>query len=375
MSLKMPGSSIPSALARALPRAAICAGLIVAAAPAIARAEPPGLDTTRHLSMGRSSRASSWGGGAVMINPASMGLSPTFSIEPAYQVKVENQTHSAGLAIMDSLNNERLAIGLSYAFLYGSPKVTFRSSEGLEKDVDLRHLGHEVGLAVAVNVLPGWLSIAVKPKYQYTQLSFEVAGERFDANKLHNSFGLDLSLQLVIRQWVSVAIMGNNLAGAHQPAYTDLRALTLDPHDVNYETLDPTNVRRISDYPRTLAHAIAVFPTRNPGFSINFDGTYDFTSYWREEDDQPKVVRMTMGGGAEYTVGPVPIRAGGYWDSRGSDPDRGYISGGLGFLKRAEPGGVGVDIGVGFLRQIAGPYPETFIGAHVAILLWPQVGK
>ena len=364
---------------RAVALATLC--LAFALAPGRAEAAPPGVVSTRHLSMGNASRASATGGSAALINPAGMGLVPTFTIEPAYQVRIENQTHGAAVTAMDSLNNKRLAIGLTYAFMYGSPQAIYNDQNGLEETLRLQHLGHEAGLSIGVVVVPGWLLIGVRPKYQFTSLRFnDPDGVQVDANETLSAFGLDASLQLLFRGFVSVTAVGYNLAGAHQAAWTDSRPLTLDPLPVDYSSLDPSNVSRISDYPRTFAHGLAVFPTRSPGFSINFDGTYDFSSYWDQDLDGDgqgdRWARITLGGGAEYTIGPVPIRVGGYWDRRGPAPDddRGYITGGVGFIQGTpQKGGAGVDVGVGFSRQIAGPNPETFIGAHVGILINPRL--
>lgn len=375
------GEARAAARAGAAGSAALVASLLLAFAPTRARAEPPGVMTTRHLSMGNASRASASGASAAMINPAAMGLTPTFTIQPAYQVRVEDRTHGVAVTAMDSLNNSRLAIGLTYAFMHGTPEVTYNDTNGLEETLRLRHVGHEAGLSIGVVAVPGWLLVGVRPKYQFTSLRFEdPTGATVDANETHSAFGLDASLQLLVAGWVSVAALGYNLTGTHPAAWTEDRALTLDPLPVDYSTLDPANVSRLSDYPRTFAHAIAVFPTRRPGFSINFDGTYDFTSYWNTDLDgdgeDDRWARLTLGGGAEYTIGPVPLRVGGYWDRRGpaSDDDRGYITGGVGFVRGTpSAGGVGVDIGVGFSRQIAGPNPETFIGAHIGLLLNPRL--
>jgi hypothetical protein len=111
--------------------------------------------------------------------------------------------------------------------------------------------------------------------------------------------------------------------------------LNLAPIVYKPDTLDRSRVSLVADYARSLSHGLAVFPTGDPGFSLNFDGTYDFTSYWWDNHH----TRMVFAGGAEYTVrNLVPLRLGGYWDGRGrgKDDDRGYIAGGIGFF-RARP--------------------------------------
>jgi hypothetical protein len=174
-------------------------------------------------------------------------------------------------------------------------------------------------------------------------------------------------MSISFRQYATVSVVGQNLSGPAPPATTlNLAPLVFDPR-----TLDRSRVSPVSDYPRTLAHALAVFPTRSPGFSLNFDGLYDFTSYRVDAD---KFTRIVLAGGAEYTIRDlVPLRLGGSWDrrGRGNADDRGYIAFGLGFTRPATKGSVGFDLGVGFSRQIVGPNPDTVLAINLGLLLNP----
>ncbi len=318
--------------------------------------------------MGGASRASSRGTGAMLVNPANLGFTRQFELTPTYQARLENNTHGVGFLAMDSLNNERIALGLGYIATVGGPKVRYQDVNGDEKTLNLVHAGHEVGMPISVNVVLGWLAFGVRPKFQFSALRFrDLEGTTQDARKEKTSFGLDLGMTISLRRWVAISVVAQNLAGPAPPATT----LNLAPLVYNPLSLDRRRVSPVSDYPRTLAHAIAVFPTRDAGFSINFDGLYDFTSY---RASQENFTRMVFAGGAEYSIRKlVPVRVGGYWDSRGRGKadDRGYIAFGLGFTRPATKGSVGFDLGVGFSRQIVGPNPDTVLAINLGLLVDP----
>ncbi len=321
------------------------------------------------MGMGGASRASTSGAEAMLLNPANMGFTRQFEIQPAYQVNIESNTHGAGLMAMDSLLNERVALGLGYIATIGGPKVGFDDGLGGERQtVQISHIGHEVGLPLAINAVLGWLAFGVRPKLQQSSMRFlDADNERRDARKTQLKFGLDLALSFSARQYVTIAVVGQNIAGPTVPA----TELNLAPYVYAPMSLDRARVSPVSDYPRMLSHALAVFPTKKPGFSINFDGTYDFTSYRHDN----KYTRMLFAGGVEYSVRDiVPLRLGGYWDSRGrgSGDDRGYIALGGGFFRPATKGGVGFNIGLGFSRQITGPSPETLLSFSLGLLINPS---
>lgn len=318
--------------------------------------------------MGGASRASSRGTGAILVNPANMGFTRQFEIAPVYQANIENNTHGFGVLAMDSLLNERLALGLGYIAMVGSPKLSFEDTNGDTQTLKMSHTGHEVGLPIAVNAVLGWLAFGVRPKFQHTALRFDDAdGKRLEARKTQNAFGLDVAMSFMVRGYASLSVIGYNLTGPTTPP----TALNLAPYVFDPMTLDRRRVSVLSDYQRALAHGFAVFPTRRPDFSLNFDGYYDFSSYRADKN----FTRMVFAGGAEYSIAQmVPVRLGGYWDSRGrgSADDRGYIAAGVGYVRAPPKGGVGVDLGIGFSRQITGPSPETMLSVSLGLLLNPS---
>jgi hypothetical protein len=332
----------------------------------------PAIDGTRNLSLGTAYRSSSFGTQAALANPSNMPFQPMFAIEPMYQYDIQGRTHGLGVMIMDSLNNSRISIGLGYLFMTGTPRISFFDPQEMtRRDFQLSRFGHEVRGSLAVSVVKQWLAIAITPKYQYTSLRYrDNDGVARDANDKLNAFGLDASATANLAGWVGISITGNNLVGNHRPAFDDEREVRLENLDVEEGSVDHKRLAELSDYPIGLAHGLSVFPFKSPRLSLNFDGTYDWSTY-RFEDH----TRLTYGGSAEFILGPVPLRFGSYWDSRGRgrEDDRVFVAGGIAYLKQAKLGGMGVDAGFGFRQQVAGPQMETVIGLNVAILLNPDL--
>lgn len=343
------------------------------AAPGLAEASP-GIDGTRNLSLGSVSRSSSFGTNAALINPSNMNFQQVFAIEPMYQFAIQSRTHGVGMFVMDSLNNARVSIGLGYLFLRGSPRVRFQDEMGELKNFELSRFGHEVPLAIGIAVVKRWLSFGLKPKYQYASLRYRnVDGRARNAHDKLNAFGLDLSATANFAGWAALSVVGTNLVGNHSPPFTDDRDVTLEnvgARDEEANILDHRALPELSEYPLGLAHGVAVFPLRNPDFSLNFDGTYDFTTFRFE-----KHTRLTYGGSAEFVAGPVPLRFGTVWDGRGKGPkdDRVFVAGGIAYVKPAKIGGLGVDVGVGFQQGVSGPRKETVLGLNLGIRLHPDL--
>jgi len=349
---------------------------LMAFSPGRAEASP-GVDGTRNLSMGHATRGSSSGTQAALINPAGLMYGQQFAIEGMYQYDAQSRTHGMGVFISDSLNTPRVALALGYVFMRGDPRLVYSDALGERKTLGMVHFGHEISGVLSVAVVKNWLYLGVKPKWQYSSLRYLDDNRRVhDFRRKLNAFGLDAALAINLLDWVKLAVVGYNLVGPSVPAWTDAKTVSLvdvavDPNDPAFNT---SHIRRLADYPRSLGHGVAIFPLRKPDFSLNVDATYDFTSYW----DQNKYTRVTVNGGAEFVAGPVPIRVGGWWDSRGrgQGDDRGYVSGGLGFFLAPKVGGVGVDFAAGFSQQVTGSPKgqlDTVIGINLGIRLHPDL--
>ncbi len=363
-------SAVPAAVAAAL-----------GASPTPTQASPA-VEGTRNISTGNMSRASAYGTSAALLSPAAMSFSQQFAIEPMYQIQVQSRRNGVGIVVMDSLNNARVALALGYLFMRGSPTIEFQDSGGTDQELELSHFGHEAFAAFSVAIVKQWLALALKPKYQYVSLRYRDTDKvARNANQKLNFFGLDLAVGVNLAGWAAVHGVATNVVGNHPPAFTCLedtgcaaerRELELTGVDVDLTTVNHNTVSRVSDYPLMLGHGVSVFPLRKPIFSINFDGTYDFTSYWKPD----KHTRLQYGGSAEYIVGPVPIRIGSYWDSMGPtrNDDRVFVTGGVGYIKPAKLGGMGVDVGFGFRQQVAGQGPtETVLGLHLGLRIRPDL--
>jgi hypothetical protein len=330
-------------------------------------------------------RSSSFGTNAALINPSNMPFIQTFQVEPLYQVGIQGLRHGLGFVIMDSLNNSRVSIGLGYLVMRGSPTVSFTSDDpvrvpadgetSLQRELQLVHVAHETFGAIGIAVVKGWLSVGLKPKYQFSSLRYrDSMGVAHDANKRLSTFGLDTSVTLNFKGWAAVSALANNVVGNHRPAFTDARELGLAEAGAASGTIDTGTVTPLSDFPLTFEHGLSVFPLHTPDFSLNFDGVYDFSTYRFE-----KYTRKLYGGSAEFVLGPVPLRFGTQWDSRGrgGKDDRLYVAGGLGYMRPPKEGGVGVDIGAGVRQQVTGPglggQLETVISVNLGLRIRPNL--
>lgn len=341
---------------------------------AIARdaAASPAVDGTRNLSLGNVSRGSSYGTNAVLANPSNMGFSGTFAIEPLYQLQVASRTSGVGVIVMDSLNNARVSLGLGYLFMRGRPEVEYTDPTTSEdQKFELSRFGHEAFAAIGIMIVKQWLAVGLKPKYQYASLRYrDDSGAARNASDKLSAFGLDASLTANFAGFAALALVGTNLTGNSDPAYTDDRDITLEEVEVDPTMLRYGSLSELSEYPLGFAWGASVFPLRSPNFSINADGYYDFSSFRFE-----KATRQVYGGSAEFVAGPVPLRFGTTWDSRGKgkQDDRVFVAGGIAYVKPASVGGVGVDVGFGFSQQVSGPLRDTVIGFNLGLRIHPDL--
>lgn len=332
----------------------------------------PAVEGTRNLSLGNVARGSSFGTNAVLLNPSNMGFAGTFAIEPLYQLQIASRTSGVGVIVMDSLNNSRVSLGLGYLFMRGKPEVEFTDiTTTTDEKFELSRFGHEALVAISVMIIKRWLAIGLKPKYQYASLRYrDDTGAARNATDKLSAFGLDASLTANFAGIAALALVGSNLTGNSDPAYTDERDITLQDVGADDQTIRYRSLSELSEYPLGFAWGASVFPLRKPDFSINADGYYDFSSFRFE-----KAVRQVYGGSAEFVAGPVPLRFGTIWDSRGKGKkdDRVFVSGGIGFVKPAPVGGVGVDVGFGFSQQVSGPLKDTVIGFNLGLRIHPDL--
>jgi len=358
--------------------ACVCAG--VALVPSAAEANPY-LDGIRQLSLAGSGRASSSGVDAILVNPSALTTSQQFSIAPVYQYSVARNGHALGAFILDSLNNPRFGLGLAYTFFRAEQSIGYATTAGAPMRVDTLSLGHEAYGVVSARLFNGFWHLAVKPKWQYSVLQYrDDAGQVQNFKDKMNTFGLDLSTTISILRWARVSVSTENLVGFDPPAWSSEQVGLPGIEHLEGVPLDFSKIPRLSGAPRTLTHSVAVFPLGDPRLSINFDGLYDFTSYWDTDDNDngkaDKHTRLVYGGSVEFVAGPVPIRVGGSWDERGptAEDDRAYVGAGTGFVQSAGEGGVGWELGLGFSQQVSGTRQlDTIIGAQFGLRLRPQL--
>jgi hypothetical protein len=336
----------------------------------------PGAESARHVGLANASRASSTGTSAAFVNPANLGITQQFAVDAMYQLALGDNTHGIAASVADSLNNARVGLALYYKFAKGTPRIGFTDDGGTAQNFDLSLFGHEAGGALSIAAVKGWWWLGIAPRFAYLSTRYlDDDGVVHDARPKFRTFGMDVSTTFSILGWANLSVIGRNLVGNSDPAWTEDDPITLENvADVTGDH-DYTRVDRLSEYPLTVVHALSIQPLRRPSFSLNFDGEYDFTSYANQE----KYLRKLYAGGIEFTIREmIPLRGGAYWDSRGrgSEDDRVYVGFGLGFVKTPKRGGMGVDVSVSGRQQVVsrdGAPLETVIGVNLGLRLHPDL--
>lgn len=339
-----------------------------------AQARGPVSQTARELALAENARASAAGANAVFVNPAGMVLRPEFATSGQYRLDTKSRTHGLGVIVHDSLNNPRVALALTYAFMKGGPRIGFQDPTGAEKPLTLSHFGHEAALHAGVMVLPGWLSVGASVGYQYASLRYkDEQNQGQQIMEALNMVGIDVGATLILGRWARLSAVGYNLVGSHPGNFSQAQPLNLT--GVNQRPLSLVQANELSplsDHPLSFAHGVAIYPLGRPILSINADGLYDFTSFKHTPE---KYVRKAIGGAVEYVAGPVPLRAGARWDSmgKGKEDDQVWVSGGLAYSRPARAGQPGFDLAFGLAQQVAGlGKKSTRIGLTLSFRMHPQ---
>ena len=178
----------------------------------------------RALAMGGASRATATGALGPLFNPAGMTVTRQYSIEAMYGFRVQDLGSTVHLSIADSVTS-RVAAGIYYTFVYGTPKFTLGTPNG---PGDVVRQGTETGLSLAM-ALGDWFSFGVTSKY--VRISTEVtnpegmkavaAGETpppktfvvdtSTATAVANGFTMDAGLLVRLGQSFRLGVEGHNL--------------------------------------------------------------------------------------------------------------------------------------------------------------------
>lgn len=355
---------------------------------ASARADPA-VAGTRNLAMADASRSSSTGTEGARTNPSALSVRPEFGMDVAYQVRAQHRTHGFGAIIGDSLNNPRFGIAMAYELIKAKPRLNYHlSHEEPTSDASVGSgeypIDYEAHVAAGIlsfTVVPAWLHLGASLEYRRTELTFvDGGGDSKIIGERENRFGLDLAVTLEVLRLVRASFVAYNLVGHDRPFDTDSKAIKsqlIFPDSALNPLVTSAELSPLANNPLKLAHGIALFPTRKDNFNLNFDGSYDFSSYRDESLGDDQHVRIGMAGSAEYVAGPVPIRLGAGWDGRGPSKadDITYISAGVGFERPTADRRAGVKAAIGFSQQVAGPKGSklaTTLSASLAITLDPR---
>lgn len=206
---------------------------------------------TRSAGMGEAYTAIAEGSTAIHHNPAGIAKSVMYAIEAAFEYNPSGSVLNA--SVSDSKTNPSLGAAVSYSYFIGR--------DSLE---DLT--GHDVRVSIGVPVVPDRVALGVGGRY----LKF-VDGDIDTVN----GFTLDAGAIIKIAQGFHLGVVGQNL---------------VDPCDkVDCKSLAPT----------TITGGVGF---NNKGLTFSGDVGVDVTS----QDN----ASMVFGGGLEFLLGSVPLRAG-----------------------------------------------------------------
>ncbi len=287
-----------------------CAFVIVALL-SIARSASAQTDFVgvRATGMGDAMRATATGASGPLLNPAAMSLNRGYTIEGQYGLRVEDLTHQVHLSIVDSVTS-RVAAGLFYSYIYGSPKVGFDWAGGRIEAATLNRTGHVAGLSLSMPFGDKFM-MGLTAKYMkidtYAPLPKGTTPETLRIDGIN---GVTFDFAMLVR-----------LGKFHITA-------------IGYNLWD----HGTRETPTSLGVAVAFLPT--PGLTINVDGIANFTgnknvTYDPATDKTTLTNRTTgrIGVGMEWAIKQkVPLRLGYNFDS---NLTASYLSFGLGYLSQS----------------------------------------
>jgi hypothetical protein len=288
----------------------------------------------RALGAGEAMRAIATGAEGPLLNPAGMSLIKQYVIEAQYGFTVEPLQHAVNVSVVDSVTS-RVAAGLFYSFIYGTPHLGFNWAGGTVRSEQITRTGHAAGLSLSIPLGDRFI-IGATIKY----LHFDTTGPlpmgtvpssiTFDSV---NGVTFDVGLLVRLGEKFNIAAVGYNLwdHGSRES-------------------------------PLSLGLAISFIPIR--ALSISFDALTNFTGFRTYTFDpmtgQSKTsIRVTarLGPGLEWLIAnKVPLRLGLVYDEGLSAKNPAlYLTGGLGYVATS----FGIDLG--YRGKVSGGIENTLM--------------
>lgn len=262
----------------------------------------------RALGAGEAMRAIATGAEGPLLNPAGMSLIKQYVIEAQYGFTVEPLQHAVNVAVVDSITSSKVAAGLFYSFIYGTPHLGFNWAGGTVRSEQITRTGHAAGLSLSIPLGDRFI-LGATVKYLHLDTTGPLPMGTVPSSITFDSVnGVTFDVGLVVRlgEKFNIAAVGYNLwdHGSRES-------------------------------PLSLGLAVSYIPIRS--LSISFDGVANFTGF-RTYTFDPMTglshtsVRVTgrMGPGLEWLIAnKVPLRLGLVYDQ--GLPAL-YVTGGLGYV-------------------------------------------
>jgi hypothetical protein len=274
---------------------------------------------TRALAMGGTLRAAPAGDSAILLNPAGLALTKSYTINGMYLYRASDAGSLMNISIVDSVKT-RVAAGLSYSYGHATPELTIPLGGGklfaLKETINT----HEVALAAAYPFAQVF-HVGMTAKYAYQ--SFDQPEDTPEAARKSTAKGFTLDAGAVLRPFpaLNIAAVGYNLVPVDDVVFPRLLGL-----GVSY-----------------------AFGTL---FLAEFDTVLNFSA-------AEKVKASYHGGGELFLGGSYALRGGIMHDTL---RDATYAAGGLGLVASK----IALDVG---LRQMVSGGAETVFATSLRLFL------
>ena len=274
---------------------------------------------SRSLAMGGTLRAAPSGDAAVLMNPAGMSLTRAFQINGTYQWRASDSASMMNVSVVDSITT-RVAAGLYYSFVRGTPSRTLALAAGGTFDLNETSTTHELGLALSYPI-GKIIHIGVTNKYGRVEIEQPEGTPDPFKDGGGQGYTMDVGAVFTLIPNLNIAITGQNLVAIHP-----------------------------QHYPRLLG--LGVSYALGTTFLAEFDSVLNFSA-----PDSPKA--SYHGGGELFLGSSYALRAGVMHDTY---REATYVTGGLGLVSSK----VGLDAA---LRQMVRGGAETTVALALRVFM------
>jgi len=268
---------------------ATLAVVVLAAAPVVAQSE---MRNPRAVGMGEAYAGGGNASGAIFHNPAGIITAGVYEGLAGWQLAGATDSNAIGVSIVDSKTNPNVAAAAAWSYV-------FANGDGDTRADDARD--HHFRGALAFPVVPQRLSLGLGARYTSVRTGWSLGSDGTESGgeaQRAKPFTFDAGLMASVNRNLVVGASFQNI---------------LQPDDA-------IEGRRY-----------------NAGIGVYLDALHVELAYAGEQSLTGSQTGHGVRAGAEYTLGPVPIRLG---FSRNGLSEQNYVHGGLGYRSRT----VGLDV-------------------------------